>query len=488
MGRAARSDAELLAACRRGETEAFGSLVERYQGLVCAVSYSATGDRVLSEDVAQETFLAAWVQLTELREPGKLRGWLCAIARNLGLKALRRSGREVPTAETPESDAIGAPSPLDATLEAESARLVWDSLRRIPATYREALVLYYQENQSVAEMAVALGISENAAMQRLSRGRRHLADTVSAVVEQSLGQRKPPRNFAAGIVASLPAARPMSNPSTTETTPGGSSMLKVAALVSAFAAAGGAAYLVTQTSGESASAPAEQPATEVASTAAPRAASARPELPALPRHPGAIAERPSSGDPSAVPEGARVAPDPDTEPRIGGAALAALEQGPSRGPVDAPVTIVLFSDFMCTYCEKVVATLDALFDEYPGKVRLVMKQFPVHEEARLAAEAALAAEDQGKFWELHDMLMTNQQDLSREALITYAGQVGIDVPSFTSALDQHTYRDAVAADQQAGKDINVRGTPEFLINGRLIVGARPIDVFRVEIERELAAL
>ncbi|HUH05302.1 MAG TPA: sigma-70 family RNA polymerase sigma factor [Kofleriaceae bacterium] len=487
MGRAARSDAELLAACRRGETEAFGSLVERYQGLVCAVSYSATGDRVLSEDVAQETFLAAWVQLTELREPGKLRGWLCAIARNLGLKALRRSGREVPTAETPVTD-DAAPSPLEATLEAESARLVWDSLRRIPDTYREALVLYYQENQSVAEMAAVLGISENAAMQRLSRGRRHLADTVSAVVEHSLGQRKPPRNFAAGIVASLPAARPMSNPSTTETTHGGSSMLKIAALVSAFAAAGGAAYLVTQTSGESESPAVEPGATETAVIAAPRAASERPELAPLPRHPSALAERPSPGDPAPMPEGAYVAPDPDTEPRIGGAALAALERGPSRGPVDAPVTIVLFTDFMCTYCEQVVATVDELFDEYPGKVRLVMKQFPVHEEARLAAEAALAAEDQGKFWELHDMLMTNQQDLSREALITYAGQVGIDVPSFTNALDQRSYRDAVAADQQAGKDISVRGTPAFLINGRLMVGARPIDVFRVEIERELAAL
>lgn len=482
MGRAARSDAELLAACRRGETAAFGSLVERYQGLVCAVSYSATGDRVLSEDVAQETFLAAWTQLAHLREPGKLRGWLCAIARNLGLKARRRTGREVPTAETPADEAEG-PSPLEATLQAESARLVWESLRRIPDTYREALVLYYQESQSVAEVAAALGISENAAMQRLSRGRRYLADSVSSVVERSLAQRKPPRNFAAGIVASLPAARPMSHPSTTETTPGGSSMLKVAALVSAFAAAGGAVYLVSQTRDMSA---AGSEAAEVREVSAVRAAGERPEL-GLPA-PERPLLRPRAVAPRARPGAIMDAPEPEAEPRIGGEQLSALEQGPSRGPADAPVTIVLFSDFMCSFCEKVVATVDELFDEYPGKVRLVMKQFPVHEEAKLAAEAALAAQDQGKFWELHDMMMTNQQNLSRDALIAYAGQVGIDVPSFTTALDRHTYRDAVATDQQAGKDIDVKGTPTFLINGQMIRGAFPIEVFRAEIERELALL
>jgi RNA polymerase sigma factor (sigma-70 family) len=88
-----RSDAELLEASRRGERDAFGALIERYQGVVSAVSYSRTGDHALGEDVAQETFIAAWRQLGQLREPGRLRSWLCGIARNLARKARRRSAR-----------------------------------------------------------------------------------------------------------------------------------------------------------------------------------------------------------------------------------------------------------------------------------------------------------------------------------------------------------------------------------------------------------
>src|SRR5262249_50309719 len=102
------SDAELLEASRRGEHAAFGTLVERYQDLVSAVSYSRTRDQALSEDVAQETFLAAWRQLDQLREPGRLRAWLCGIARNLARKARRRTDREAPV-EAPQAIAVDNP-------------------------------------------------------------------------------------------------------------------------------------------------------------------------------------------------------------------------------------------------------------------------------------------------------------------------------------------------------------------------------------------
>src|SRR6185436_757369 len=92
----AMTDGELLAASRRGERDAFGALVERYQHVVCAITYSRTRDQALSEDVAQDTFIAAWKQLDQLREPGRLRSWLCGIARNLARKARRRSDRETP--------------------------------------------------------------------------------------------------------------------------------------------------------------------------------------------------------------------------------------------------------------------------------------------------------------------------------------------------------------------------------------------------------
>src|SRR3954470_15123261 len=120
-----RTYAELLEASRRGERDAFAALIERYQGVVSAVAYSRTGDRSLSEDVAQDTFIAAWRQLGQLRETRTLRAWLCGIARNLARKARRRGGRdEVLDDELP---APGA-SPFEATAQAEVDRVVREAL------------------------------------------------------------------------------------------------------------------------------------------------------------------------------------------------------------------------------------------------------------------------------------------------------------------------------------------------------------------------
>jgi RNA polymerase sigma factor (sigma-70 family) len=234
------TDRELIDASRRGERAAFGQLVERYQALVCAVSYTATGDQALSEDVAQETFLAAWRQLGPLHSPAKLRPWLCGIARNLGRRARRDLRREVldEAADAPVADR----SPYDAAELAEAQRLVRDTLSRIPETYREVLVLYYP----------------------------------------------------------------------------------------------------------------------------------------------------------------------------------------------------------------------------------------------------LAAEDQGKFWQLHDLMMANQHDLSRDALVGYAARAGLDSNQLAAALDRRSYREKVKADQAAGQEIEIRGTPAFLINGVRYTGARPIEQFRAAIDSALA--
>ncbi|HEY8145688.1 MAG TPA: sigma-70 family RNA polymerase sigma factor, partial [Kofleriaceae bacterium] len=232
----AASDAELVSASRRGEHAAFGHLVERYQALVCAVSFTATGDRALSEDVAQETFLVAWRQLGELHETAKLRQWLCGIARNLGRMA-RRDGRREATAEDVDDVdlAAGNASPFEAVVEAEAQRIVRDTLSRVPERYREALVLYYQNDRSAREVAAALGISENAALQRLSRGRKYLADSVTDLVERSLADSRPRRALPALVVAALPAAPPrVATP-----THGGTTMLKLSLALTALAAAGG---------------------------------------------------------------------------------------------------------------------------------------------------------------------------------------------------------------------------------------------------------
>ncbi len=195
------TDATLLAQSRRGHTPAFETLVERYQNLVCAITFSVTGDRGVSEDLAQETFLTAWRSLGDLREPERFAGWLCGIARNLGSKARRRMGR---TTELP-GDMLDDEDGPEADLAArESEAMVWRALEQIPQTYREPLVLYYREGRSAAQVARDLGLSVSAVEQRLSRGRRHLKRGVEDMVERTLEHSRPPRGFAAAVVAALP--------------------------------------------------------------------------------------------------------------------------------------------------------------------------------------------------------------------------------------------------------------------------------------------
>src|SRR6266853_6951864 len=111
--------------------------------------------------------------------------------------------------------------------------------------------------------------------------------------------------------------------------------------------------------------------------------------------------------------------------------------GPSRGPASAPVTIVEFSDFQCPYCGREYPVVERLMKEYDGKVRLVFRHYPLdfHPFAEKAAEAGACAQDQGKFWELHDKMFGNQAKLAVDDLKTYAKQVGLDAPKFDKCLD-----------------------------------------------------
>ena len=158
---AASEDAELVNASLAGNREAFGQIVSRYQALVCSLAYSATGSLSQSEDLAQETFIAAWKHLAELREPAKLRAWLCGIARNLINNSLRTQGRE-PSHRAESLEDIAEPRspeplPVERAISREEAEILWRSLERIPETYREPLVLFYREHQSVEAVAQELG-------------------------------------------------------------------------------------------------------------------------------------------------------------------------------------------------------------------------------------------------------------------------------------------------------------------------------------------
>ncbi len=143
----AAPDAKLVAESIRGNREAFAAIVARYQSLVCSLTYSATGDLSRSEDLAQETFIAAWKSLRALKEPAKLKSWLCGIARNLVQNTLRREQRQ-PTSNAEEISAIADaastdPLPSERAISAEEQSLMWRALADIPETYREPLPGYH---------------------------------------------------------------------------------------------------------------------------------------------------------------------------------------------------------------------------------------------------------------------------------------------------------------------------------------------------------
>lgn len=163
------------------------------------------------------------------------------------------------------------------------------------------------------------------------------------------------------------------------------------------------------------------------------------------------------------------------------------EGTPSRGPADAPVVLIEYTDYQCPYCTRIQPTLNELMKRYEGKLLHVFKNLPLpmHAEAPLAAAAALCAQDQGKFWELHDWLFVNQRSLSRGSIVDAAGNLGMDTEIFASCIDDGTYSDRVRAETEEAQSYGITGTPGFLINGRVVTGARPIEMFTEIIDDEL---
>jgi RNA polymerase sigma factor (sigma-70 family) len=208
MQRAELNDAELVAESLNGNRDSFRLIVERYQTLISSLAYCATGNVSRSEDLAQETFVSAWKQLPELREPAKLRPWLCSIARFLISKDFRRQGREPDdAAESLEAvDEWVSPEPLppDQVISDEEKAILWRSLERIPEIFREPLVLFYREHQSIEAVAQDLGLSEDAVKQRLSRGRKLLQEQFLAFVAGALKQTSPGKAFTLGVMTALP--------------------------------------------------------------------------------------------------------------------------------------------------------------------------------------------------------------------------------------------------------------------------------------------
>lgn len=161
----------------------------------------------------------------------------------------------------------------------------------------------------------------------------------------------------------------------------------------------------------------------------------------------------------------------------------------ARGPADAPITIVEFSDYQCPFCRRWHDEVaQALYAAYPNQIRLVYRNLPltsIHPDALSAAEAALCAGDQNSYWEYHDKLFGGET-LGKSTYLQYAQELSLDLNTFEACLDNRTHQAAVEADSDFAVNLGVRSTPTFFINGLAIVGAQPLDVFKQVIDKELA--
>ena len=159
-----------------------------------------------------------------------------------------------------------------------------------------------------------------------------------------------------------------------------------------------------------------------------------------------------------------------------------------RGPKHAPVTIVEFSDFQCSFCAKAQAVLEQVLETYPNEVKLVFRHFPLERnpQAKLAAEAAECAAQQGKFWEYHDQVFASAFQLGPARLQALAEALPVDVQAFSTCLDGGKARIRVAEDVADGRRAGITGTPTFFINGHMLEGAQPFATFKKIIDLHLA--
>lgn len=164
--------------------------------------------------------------------------------------------------------------------------------------------------------------------------------------------------------------------------------------------------------------------------------------------------------------------------------------GPSKGPANAPVTIVIFSEYQCPFCSQVQPALKQVEETYKDKVRVVFRDYPLsfHPNAPKAAEAGHCADEQGKFWEMHDKMFANQAKLAVPDLKQLAREIGLDGAKFDECLDSGRSAEKVKANMADAEKVGVNGTPSFFINGRPMSGAIPFDEFKKVIDAELKGI
>ena len=178
---------------------------------------------------------------------------------------------------------------------------------------------------------------------------------------------------------------------------------------------------------------------------------------------------------------------PDRSKVLEDAVKIPVEGSPVTGPANAPLTLVLFSDFQCPYCVKAVPELQAVMKAYPAQLKLIFKQFPLerHSQAALAAAASLAAHKQGKFWPMHDAIFAQKGKLSREIILKLAADLRVDMKRFTADMNSAEIRKAVDKDREVGEGAGVDSTPSLYVGGRHYNGALTLAALKPVLDQEL---
>ena len=238
------------------------------------------------------------------------------------------------------------------------------------------------------------------------------------------------------------------------------------------------------------------PAVAVAAPAPVVAAEPPAPAPAPPAPVVAPAPTPAPAPPPPAPANADGPPklSPDDAPAITHSGKVAVSKDvtlpPAMGPNPAKVVVIVYSDFQCPVCRRCTAATHQIAEEFPGDVRVEFRQhaLAMHKNAQNSAVAALAAHMQGKFWEMHDVLFDNQGALDEDSLSAYAQRLGLDMAKFKKDYADPAVRKRVEDESALADTLEARGTPGFLINGKLSVGWGSWNGFRSQVEMELNAV
>lgn len=473
-------DPATLEACRLGDADAFRQLVETYRRSVLSLCIALAGDD--GEDLTQETFVRVHraIHRFDPSGPASLRGWILCIARRLcqdRARVLGRRGRVAPIGDdTAADDALDPGAALD---RADRDARVGRAIQALPDDQRAALALYEWEGLDYEAIAARESVPVGTVRSRLSRARAALRAALAAVVAACRGA----------------ARSPTSRVTPSQETP------MFAKLALALAATAGAVVTVhvvrgsDSPFGSASRAPVTHAvADHVSASPTDQAAPAAPQHRGAPSSP-AVTPAPArrsdlAHDKVAAAEGSPCPGDCDSakRPSVPERAELDIAGAPSMGPANAKVTIVELVDFQCPFCEKAVATVHDLAALYPDDVRIVVKNMPLdgHRQARPVAIAAMAAQRQGKYWEMHELLFSNQDSLDAASLVKHARTLGLDVARFERDLSDPTIAATVDADLAEAIEQGFQGVPSFTINGRVVVGALPLESLKAVVDEELA--